>query len=186
MRALGKPVVSDNELVASILAGNPDAWQEWNRRFHPVLARIAYREFHLTREDTEDLLQNLALSLVMPDGRLLHAYREEARLQSWVCAIWRNRCVDLKRRSVSGRSTWSAATLETRSDPIEGLLLARQALGLASARDRRLLLMHFILGLSHKEIAVRLEISKNAVGPALDRAKRRLKKIIAAPARKAA
>jgi RNA polymerase sigma factor (sigma-70 family) len=177
-------MVPDSELVARILAGEAGGWQEWNRRFHPVLTRIAYREFRLTPEDTEDLLQNLALSLVMSDGRLLQAYRGQARLQSWLCTMWRHRCVDLKRRSVAGRSTSPSATLERRSDPTEGLCLARQALALASARDRRLLQMHFILGLSHKEIAARFEISENAVGPALDRAKRRLKKIIAAPCTK--
>src|SRR5215471_15160141 len=89
---------SDREFVELLLAGDCVAWQEWDRRFRPLLAAIARREFRLGPQDIEDLLQDLALTLLKQEGRQLKAYRGEASLRRWLSAVWRRRCLDFKRR----------------------------------------------------------------------------------------
>ena len=171
----------DRELVERVLAGDRAAWQEWDARFRPVLAAIARREYRLAREDIEDLLQDLALALLNDSGRQLRAYRQEASLRSWLCSVWRHRCVDLKRRR-------SACPLPVSAPfpalSIEASLLASQALQLARDRDRFLLQMHFIYGWSQRDLAASLQIPENTVASCLARARMRLKKIVQAPARK--
>ncbi|MBV8845290.1 MAG: sigma-70 family RNA polymerase sigma factor [Bryobacterales bacterium] len=171
----------DRDLVEQLLAGDPTAWHEWNARFRPVLAAIARREFRLPPEDIEDLLQDLALALLNDSGRQLRAYRQEASLCSWLCAIWRHRCLDLKRRRSGCRLP---AFVPLLSPSIEASLLASETLGLASKRDRFLLQMHFIDGWSERDLAASLQIPENTIASSLARARTRLKKIVGAPARK--
>ena len=171
----------DQELVERVLAGDRTAWQEWDARFRPVLAAIARREFHLPQEDIEDLLQDLALALLNDSGRQLRAYRQEASLCSWLCSIWRHRCLDLKRRRSACQLP---APVPFPAHPIEASLLASETLRLACKRDRFLLQMHFIYGWSERELAASLRIPENTIASCLARARMRLKKIVGAPARK--
>jgi DNA-directed RNA polymerase specialized sigma24 family protein len=172
----------DRELLERMLAaGDRTAWQEWDARFRPVLTAIARREFRLPREDIEDLLQDLAVALLNDSSRQLRAYRQEASLCSWLCAIWRHRCLDLKRRR-SARGLPALVPFPARC--IEASLLASETLRLASKRDRFLLQMHFIYGWSERDLAVSLHIPENTIASYLARARMRLKKIVEVPARK--
>jgi DNA-directed RNA polymerase specialized sigma24 family protein len=172
---------SDGELVERLLAGDGAAWQEWDDRFRPVLAGIARREFRLPPEDIDDLLQDLAVALLNEDGRQLRAYRNEAPLRSWLCAVWRHRCLDLKRRRpVLGLH----APIPFLTRPIEICLTAGEALRLAGERDRFLLQMHFLYGWSQRDLAIGMRMPVNTIASCLSRAKVRLKKIVEERARK--
>jgi DNA-directed RNA polymerase specialized sigma24 family protein len=65
--------------------------------------------------------------------------------------------------------------------PVESRLLARQALGLAGARDRMFLQMYFIQGWSQKDIAAQLQAPENTVASCLARARLRVQKIVVTP-----
>jgi len=171
----------DGELVERMLAGDRTAWQQWDARFRPVLTAIARREFRLPQEDISDLLQDLALALLNDSSRQLRAYRQEASLCSWLCSVWRHRCVDLKRQRSAGPLP---APCPPPSTSIEASLLASQTLWLARERERFLLQMHFIHGWSLRDLAFSLQISQNTVASCLTRARIRLKKIVEAPALK--
>lgn len=171
----------DGDLVERMLAGDRTAWQQWDARFRPVLAAIARREFRLPQDDIEDLLQDLALALLNDSGRQLRAYRQEASLCSWLCAVWRHRCVDLTRRRSACRLP---APVSFPAVSIEASLLASQTLRLACKRDRFLLKMHFIYGWSERDLAASLRIPENTIASCVARARMRLKKILEAPARK--
>ena len=177
---------SERELVAGLLAGDQLAWMEWGRLFRPVLTRIARREFRLNPEDIEDLWQDLLLSLLDQEGHQLKGFRREAPLRSWLCAIWRHRCLDFKRRQTVRTRCWpdsarlvqvvfSQRTVETR-------LLARQALDFVGERDRVLLQMHFMLGWSQREPAARLRTPETRLRSYLRRAKLRIRRSIDLPA----
>jgi RNA polymerase sigma factor (sigma-70 family) len=189
LRASGcKLMFSDSELLERVLAGDRTAWQEWEGRFRPVLAGIARRDFRLPWEDIEDLLQDLAVALLNDGGRQLRAYRHEGSLRSWLCAVWRHRCLDLKRRRFPSGGPMleppqPGFSLSPRHS-IEVRLLAGQALRLVGERDRILLRLHFIQGWSQREIAGSLGISENTVASSLARAKVRVRKILEGPARK--
>jgi hypothetical protein len=65
-----------------------------------VRTAIARREFRLSQEDIEDLLQDLALALLNDSGRQLRAYRQEASLApgcapSGTTAAWISSAADL-------------------------------------------------------------------------------------------
>jgi RNA polymerase sigma factor (sigma-70 family) len=168
----------DCEFVELLLAGDCLAWQEWDRRFRPLLAAIARREFRLGQQDIEDLLQDLALTLLMQEGRQLRAYRGEAPLRRWLSAVWRRRCVDFKRRRRAPSTYPDLPALQPLT--MEMHFYVWQALQLVNNRDRVLLRMHFLEDLPHKDIAARLRLSVNAIGPSLSRAKARLRKVATA------
>jgi len=185
---------SDLEHVAGVLAGDQPAWLEWNGRFRSVLTGIARREFRIAPEDTEDLLQDLVVALLERDGRQLRAYRQEASLLSWLCTIWRHRCLDFKRRRSLHARSWldvtggigSCRLTPGRSvgHPVEMRLLAGQALGLAGARDRMLLQLHFIQGWSQRDIASHVRAPENTIASSLARAKVRIRRIVDMPVRR--
>jgi RNA polymerase sigma factor (sigma-70 family) len=174
---------SDRELVEGALAGDGAVWREWDRRFRPILAGIARREFRMLPEDIEDLLQDLALALWKEGGRQLRAYRQKACLRSWLCAVWRHRCLDLKRRQkIRARCDLEgphAGADERPRHSVEARLLVAQALRLAGERDRALLQLHFIQGWSQREIAACFEIPEKTIVSSLFRARKRLKRIVA-------
>ena len=143
---------SDRQLVDRVLVGDRVAWQEWDTRFRPVLTAIARREFRLPPEDIDDLLQDLAVVLLKEGGRQLRAYRHRASLKSWLCAVWRHRCLDLKRRQAFRGMRVPDPRLD---HSIEVRLMAGQALYLAGARDGFLLQMHFMQGWSQKDLPSR-------------------------------
>jgi RNA polymerase sigma factor (sigma-70 family) len=172
---------SDRELVDGLLVGDESAWRHWESRLRPHLARIAVREFRFAREDTEDLFQELVILLLAESGRELRAFRGEARLTSWICAVWRRLCVHAKRRREMETRPSGAGLRVTR--PTETRLVVRQALGLLSPHDRSLLRMRLVQGQSYAEISAQMGISTNAIGPCLARAKERLKRILDVPAR---
>jgi RNA polymerase sigma factor (sigma-70 family) len=170
---------SNADVVSRALTGDQRARLEWNGRFRSVLAGTARREFRMSPEDIEDLWQDLLLALLDRDGRQLRAYRRKAPLRSWLCAIWRHRCLDFKRR----RSARVQPCMDSK-EPVNvvcarfiGNAHACQALSLVGERDRLLLQLYFIQAWSQRDIATRLQAPENTVASRLLRAKVRFKRL---------
>ena len=169
--------IDDCRLVRDALAGSREA-------FDLLVERHARRVFRLAlsmlgrREDAEDVQQECFVSAYCG----LRSFRGEASFGTWLCAIAARLCLS-RRRKADWRTcqTWedaSALAVTADDDPGERLLAAESAarvqrtLAQLSPADRLLIVLRFIEGLSHEEIASVLGCSVGSSRSRLLRAKK--------------
>ena len=175
----------DRELVAAVRAGDDSAFEELYRRYHH---RVAAFVRGMVRDDAraEDLAQDAFFSAL----RRMRATDAPIAFKPWIFEIARNAAIDHWRRT--GRAeevSVDAQGLLRRSDrsrlaaapPPETAVIDRERLGhLRGALDElpevqtRVLVMRELEGMSYREIAERLDLSRSSVESALFRARRRL------------
>ena len=78
-------------------AGNADVWEQFDRRYRPILIGFA-RNLGLTDQDAADIAQE-TLARFLSEYRDGRYDREKGRLGAWVVGIARYRILDLRRRS---------------------------------------------------------------------------------------
>jgi RNA polymerase sigma factor (sigma-70 family) len=175
----------DRELVAAVRVGDDSAFEELYRRYHH---RVAAYVRGMVRDDAraEDLAQDAFFSAL----RGMRATDAPIAFKPWIFEIARNAAIDHWRRT--GRAeevSVDAQGLLRRSDrsrlaaapPPETAVIDRERIGhLRGALDElpevqtRVLVMRELEGMSYREIAERLDLSRSSVETALFRARRRL------------
>ncbi|MET0810332.1 MAG: sigma-70 family RNA polymerase sigma factor, partial [Thermoleophilaceae bacterium] len=175
----------DRELVAAVRVGDDSAFEELYRRYHH---RVAAYVRGMVRDDAraEDLAQDAFFSAL----RRMRATDAPIAFKPWIFEIARNAAIDHWRRT--GRAeevSVDALGLLRRSDrsrlaaapPPETAVIDMERLGhLRGALDElpevqtRVLMMRELEGMSYREIAERLDLSRTSVETALFRARRRL------------
>jgi RNA polymerase sigma factor (sigma-70 family) len=78
-------------------AGNADVWEQFDRRYRPILIGFA-RNLGLTDQDSADIAQE-TLARFLSEYRNGRYDREKGRLGAWLVGIARYRILDLRRRS---------------------------------------------------------------------------------------
>jgi len=189
----------ERRLIAALVAGDRNAWSEFVHRFQGlVYARVARtaKEFdrHLDRSEIEDIRAEIFAALVANEFASLRSFEGRSSLATWLAVIARRSCLKWiqkknwrqaranqqldetvhQRESQSGESEDILAALIQTED---GLRL-RTMMSRLNEGDREVLRMFFIDGLSYAEISRDLGISTNAVGPKLQRAQKRLRKLM--------
>jgi RNA polymerase sigma factor (sigma-70 family) len=74
---------------------NRDAWEEFDRRYRPILLRFL-RQLGLDENNAADVAQE-TLTCFVQDYRLRRYDRTQGRLRTWLIGIARCRAVDLRR-----------------------------------------------------------------------------------------
>ena len=142
---------------------------------YPKLASF-YRGLGLTRSDAEDLAADACEAIVGGLGGL----RDPAAFEAWFWAIARNRFRGMLRRrrrdSVIEPMTVPGELPGDRLETAEDHSEIRRALDRVSPRDRELLWLREVVGLSYDEIANRQGAAAGAVRVSLHRARRRLER----------
>lgn len=192
---------SEASLVAACAAGDAAAWDRFVPRFGPLVASLARRMLARRRgvvadADVDEVTSGVFLALVAHDRKLLHRYRPEFRLSTYLGVICRTEVGRLLRRggrtvSLDGDGdghAGAAAHADPRAvSPLAELSAKERAAGLAALRaalaalpprDRLLLTMKFIEGLDYAQIATVLHLQRDSVGQLLHRAKARLAKAV--------
>jgi RNA polymerase sigma-70 factor (ECF subfamily) len=178
----GAPVlrdISDAGLMASLAAGDTAALAVLHQRYARIICSLTLRlDPQGGLQHAEDLTQEVFLTLYESAGR----YRDEGKLKSWLCGITAQKTRSARRRRAvrSGlmrvnrsinpghSSSYSAPVderLSARSDVTEALLSL-------SDKQREVLVLHSIEGLSGAEIAEALNIKTSAVWVRLHRARK--------------
>ena len=175
----------DRELVAAVRVGDDSAFEELYRRYHH---RVAAYVRGMVRDDAraEDLAQDAFFSAL----RGMRATDAPIAFKPWIFEIARNAAIDHWRRTSRAEEvSVDAQGLLRRSDrsrlaaapPPETAVIDRERLGhLRGALDElpevqtRVLVMRELEGMSYREIAERLDLSRSSVETALFRARRRL------------
>jgi RNA polymerase sigma factor (sigma-70 family) len=176
---------SDEVLVAAVRAGDDTAFEELYRRYRRRISSFLNRFVH-DEGRAEDLAQEAFMSAL----RRLRATDSEINFKPWIYEIARNGAIDHHRRASRAEEISMDADHGLR--PADQLRLVgsvapesalftkdtldrlRRAFAELSESHERILVLRELEGLSYREIAERMDLSRPAVESTLFRARRRL------------
>ncbi len=174
--------IQDELLVLQSQEGDADAMKTLIARWQPRLGRLAWR---LTgeRETAQDIVQDVWLAIVRGLTRL----DDPARFRSWAYRIVSNKCADWTRRRMVQRSVAEdlrdgAATTSggpsNETDSESEVARMRGALTKLPHEQRAILSLHYLDGMSVKEIGRALNVPAGTVKSRLYHARNRLKQVL--------
>lgn len=175
--------LSDEELVAKTLE-NPDAYALLVERYEEKLLRYVMRISRSTKEDAEDVLQDVFLSAY----KNLNDFDQELKFSSWIYRIAHNKVISHFRKVTARPKTMTyegdsqllniLASDEDLSRELERKYTAeevREILDKLDERYREVLVLKFLEEKDYKEISDILEKPMGTVATLINRAKKQFK-----------
>lgn len=165
----------DRELVRRFLEDRTQAsFESLYDRHAPYLFRVAFRMLHGDRSAAEDALQEAWIRAVTSLSR----FRGDSTLRTWLCGITMNCCREAwRRRTFSPIDDLPESTAPSGPDSLEALQLER-ALRQLDEASREIIELYDVLGHTHDEIAVILDIPSGTSKSRLFRARATLRGIL--------
>ncbi|MEM7354241.1 MAG: sigma-70 family RNA polymerase sigma factor [Acidobacteriota bacterium] len=186
----------ESQLIRRVIARQPEAEEEFLRRYSGLVLGLARGRFGLSEEAAEEVLQSTLEKLWSKDFRALRAWRGQGRFTSYLTVIVTHQL--LRRRAAQGRQREQGvdpADLVRLADvgpgtggerPSDAALIARERRRHVDAewqqlspRDRLLLALRFGDDRSPKEIARVTGQASGTVRKAIHDAIRRLRRRLA-------
>ena len=178
---------SDDQLIAAVRRGNDHAFEQLYRRYSAQIARFVASRVR-DRGRAEDLVQEIFLSAL----RRLRATDQTIAFRPWIFEIAKNAAIDHYRRM--SRAEEVSIHADDALRPSDQLRLVgrpqalpenavlhkerfdqlREAFGELSHNHHRVHVLREFEGLSYREIAQKMDMTRPAVESALFRARRRL------------
>ena len=160
------------QLLAAVAAGSRDGLAQLYAQMRTAVYALAL-SYLKNPQDAQDLTQDVFVRLWSCAGQ----YRPQGKPLAWVLAICRNEALMRLRRD--GRQTaqdiaWDAIPASAGLSPEERVLL-QEALARLDERERRIVLLHAVTGLKHREIAGLLQTPLATVLSKYHRALKKLK-----------
>ena len=187
----------DRQLIDSILAGDPQAWEKIVQRFSGMVWRILRGRFRVAKDEAEDVFQEIFLALQQDDFRRIRQWRGQAPLDAYMAVVLSRLAQDVLRAArraqgptqdrVTEREEGKSSALDPPDpgpDPLAVRELAERRHAVTTClerlgpRDQGLLKLRYDLELQYRGIAGRLRMTVNSVGVALSRAEARLRQCL--------
>ena len=162
-------------LVARILDGDRDAFEELIARYRALIYAILTRHLNLGHDDADEVFQRFLVHIWENDFRRLRAWSRTALLAAYLGKIARNLARDFQRER---RAEFRGYPPDTSPEETERQEMVQAAIAELSPRDRELIHRRHYLGQTYGEIAKDLGITLSHAGVALSRAQFRLKQIL--------
>lgn len=158
--------------VGLAVEGDRRAFDLLYRRWHPQLLRFANR---LTRnaDEARDVMQEASLTI----ARDIHKLRDIEHFSAWAYTIVRRRAADHIDRAVRARRILTEMPVPDSQAGPDGAISLRQALAHLPDKDRLMLTLFYVDGLSGTEIAAALGIPIGTLKSRLFTARQKLKAI---------
>ena len=180
---------TETSLVAGMIEGNEQSWEDFGRRSKPlVLARIkrTFAELNYNPPSVDtccEITSALHDLLLTNDKRALKSFQGRSKLSTWLTVIIRRVTIQhlaTEQRLAKKRDRETALELveqkeKTAQEHQGRLKILKLAKSKLSVDDQEILKLHYERELSYSQIAKHLRISTNAVGPKLSRARTRLR-----------
>ena len=173
---------TDAELVSLTRAGDNAAFGELVRRYQGLMYGLAYHRIG-NFADAQDIAQEVFVKAY----RHLSQLNEPERFTAWLRTMTTNECkmwLRASRRTVSLEETEALPSHESEPDESwrrrERQAEVRKAVAALPERSRLIVSLHYLSGLSQREIGEFLGMRTNTVSQHLSRARRRLKRILMA------
>lgn len=114
----GGTIATTTELLNGLYeSGNRGAWEEFDRRFRPILVAFL-RRTGLNETDAADVAQETLVHFVQ-DYRQRKYDRERGRLRSWLIGIARCRLADLRRAQGRRRELRGESAIDDMPDGVD-------------------------------------------------------------------
>lgn len=163
---------SDARQVRKVLSGQREAFGPLVDRYLPAVYAVSYAQVG-NHADAEDAVQEAFLSAFQK----LHTLQDPRKFEGWVVAIARRAAAALRERKQRDLPTGVETMVESAlPDPGRDELrrLLRAEIDRLAPEPREVLLLHYFTGMSAREIAGVLDISREAAKKRLQRARETL------------
>jgi RNA polymerase sigma-70 factor (ECF subfamily) len=170
---------SDAMLVQRLLSGNREAGDALFTRHAPLLRRVLARRLGagFGTQDTDNVLQQAWLNLLEEDSRRLRRYDPSRPLAPFLIGVVLNACRDY-RKAERLRKPGSPLPDLAQPAPSAATEEVREGLQALEPRDRLLLDLVELQGMSYREVARILGVAEGSVGSLTTRARTRLREIL--------
>lgn len=173
--------LTDLQLVQSVAAGDQGAFALLDERYRARLTGFLQGRQQLTRDEAEDVVQDVFATLVDRDCAALRSFEGRSSFYTYLCAIALRRLYRLRRKHLPAVDPTDQPAHEPSEDTREAEITAaqvRQAMAALPEQFRAALMLHHFGGLEYHEISDLLGIPANTVATRICRAKRRLKELL--------
>lgn len=173
--------LNDLQLIQSIAAGHREAFSELDGRYRTRLTGFLQGRQQLSRDEAEDVVQDVFATLVDHDCAALRSFEGRSSFYTYLCAIALRRLYRLRRKHIPVIDPVDDPPGEPADDPREADINAaqvRQAMTALPEQFRAPLMLHHFGGMEYHEISDLLGIPANTVATRICRAKRRLKEML--------
>ena len=166
-------------LAASVAHGDDDAFRELYDRYHQRLFRFALA----LGQGDESLAHETVQSVFITAAAKLRRVENEEHLWNWLARIARQQLAKVWRQQRRDSAIVGMGDLPECAEAHESDSVLEENLDTAllaiEREDRQLIEWFYFDGLSHKEIAGRLSATPKAVASRLERARARLRSLLA-------
>ena len=176
-------MMEEKDLICRAARGDAEAFRQLVEAYQTPAYRLAARM--CGPDSAEDVTQEALLAA----WRALPEFRGDCRFSTWLYRLVSNAAIDCLRREKKHRDTGDVDDLELpdggpspqeqaeRSDTRDAV---RRALDRLSPEHRQVLLLRFMQELDYGEIARALDVSEGTVKSRINRAKSKLREVLAA------
>lgn len=188
---------TDDELIAGMLANDPAAWREFQKRYDRLVMRCitkVTRRFAsiVSQDDVREIYATLYVSLLSNDMHKLRTFDPERgnRFSSWIGLLAINAAYDylrgLKREPQKEAISEAMEITCDLPDPFELVCeheraqIAQATLGEFSDKDRTFAALYFGEGLDPQDIATKMNISVKTVYSKKHKIQSRLESVLSA------
>jgi RNA polymerase sigma-70 factor (ECF subfamily) len=188
---------TDDDLIAGMLANDPPAWREFQKRYDRLIMRCitkVTRRFAsiVSQDDVREVYATLYVSLLSNDMHKLRTFDPERgnRFSSWIGLLAINAAYDylrtLKREPQKECITEAMDLSADLPDPFEltseheRAQIARATLGEFSDKDQTFAALYFGEGMDPQDIATEMNISVKTVYSKKHKIQSRLETVLAA------
>jgi len=179
----------DRQLLQRCLTRQPKAWEDFVDRFlglvvHVIRHTSACRSIAVSQQDLEDLASEVFVAILADDYAALRRFRGQSSLATYLTVICRRVVVKelLKRRIVPNHAEAGdmhhveddAAGAEERLSNQEEV---HRLLSELDGDDADIVRLYHLEGKSYHEISRETGVPVNSIGPALSRARAKLRRV---------
>jgi RNA polymerase sigma-70 factor (ECF subfamily) len=173
----------DRDLIRRCLHHETGAWNEFVNRYlglvyHVINHTAHLRSYPIKPQETEDIASSILLQVIENDYAVLRQFRGKSSLSTYLTVIARRICVQELARKAGIKEVSSAAIKEPATkttNSMDSLEEVGRLLKKLPEKDRAIVRMYHLEGLSYEEISQELDIPVNTIGSILTRARRRMK-----------
>jgi RNA polymerase sigma-70 factor, ECF subfamily len=178
----------DRKLIDRCLRKEPGAWNDFVDRYMGLIYHVIQHASHarsraLSTEDVEDIAAEIFLKIVDDDYATLKKFKGMSSLPTYLTVIARRICVKqlIKRHreeELGHTNAHRAFVDDGASEEAEAIITAEEVermLGDLPEREAQVVRLYHLKYQNYRQIAKKLGIAENSVGPILAKARQRLR-----------
>lgn len=174
----------DRELIRRCLHRESGAWNDFVDRYLGLVYHVIHHTAHLRSypirpHESEDIAAAVLMQVIDNDYAFLRQFRGKSSLSSYLTVVARRVCVQELARRAGIKETAAEPGTEPAAKPtparIESLEEVGALLKKLPEKDRTVVRMYYLEGLTYEEIGEELDIPVNSIGAILSRARKKMK-----------